>query len=156
LNQLLNFTTQQTYAEITGHAGFYPEFSPKQTTDVLSSSTVVGTVLLRSEKAVIGVEVTNQPASDSSSNALTAFTAQIQIYPDGPWFTYLSGSDWSSSTLPILIRATSGLATLSTTTAGYADFTIEGAYALQFVATSSSKTGLQVRWTRKSHGLRRR
>lgn len=88
-----------------------------------------------------GVALTATVKSETGSSALTDFEVQIQGYSGGPWVAYLSGTDWSSSSIQVMqFCSTQKPNDLEATEVSMFSILINGAYAVRFSATAAATT----------------
>lgn len=83
-----------------------------------------------------GTALTATVESEAGSDPITAFEMQVQGYSGGPWVTYLSGSDWASTSIAVLqFCSTQRPNDLEATEVSLFSVLINGAYAVRFSAT---------------------
>lgn len=77
--------------------------------------------------------------------ALTDFRVQLQDHENGEFYTFMSGSDWSSTTLTNLLFSTTSPQTLADGSKGHVQFRANGARRVKFQAKAATLTVVIVR-----------
>lgn len=82
----------------------------------------------------------NALVSNSGADALDGFLVEAQFHPDGPWVTYISGTELAAETpLPgRLLGVSDDLTTLAGSASATVLIDVTALYALRFVATTGS------------------
>jgi hypothetical protein len=87
-----------------------------------------------------GNAMTATATSAEGSDALISFGVQIQGYADGPWIDYLSGADWSSTSIAVMLFcSTQKPVDLAAEESSMFRIDVAGAYAVRFVATCDTE-----------------
>lgn len=104
-----------------------------------TSLTLIGTIPCSG--AILSMDIANTGAV-----ALTALTILARSHPSSATYqTYLSGTDWASSTNSNMMKSSTGLLTLAGGASGFAHIRVHACYDVQIWATvGSSTTGLTV------------
>lgn len=96
---------------------------------------------------LLNLEIDNDDATD----AVTAFEVQLQDHPLGAWYTYLSGTDWQSTSISNMLFATTTSTyrpnDVGATKQAHAHIRINAAYAIRFKVTTAGNASIVIRGT---------
>lgn len=116
------------------------------TAAVADADVVVFTLSDISVFSIMNLEIEN--AGDT--NALTDFKIQLTDHPDGEWYTYLGGADFSSTTISNLRFVSTAVPnTLAAAGFSHVHARLNGACGLRLLASCAAGTTVEVRGSLK-------
>jgi alpha-D-ribose 1-methylphosphonate 5-triphosphate synthase subunit PhnG len=110
-------------------------------------STVLTVNAGRGAAGLMCAEIANVGAT-----ALSDVQVQLRDHPNGAWYTFLSGTDWASTTLANMIFASTGLITLAAAAFGHVHVRLNAAFEVRVqVKVAAGSTSVDCRGTIARH-----